>query len=68
MDIGEQMEVVVSMVAGKKPGAFITLIGVATVQITFKVNTFSTDNRLTFFEKKYGSETIIQFVNMIVND
>ena len=51
MDIGEQMEVVVSMVAGKKPGAFITLIGVATVQITFKVNNSSTYNRLTFFEK-----------------
>ena len=67
MDIGEQMEVVVSMVSGKKPGAFITLIGVATVQITFKVNTFSTYNRLTF-SKKYGSETIIQFFNMIVND
>ena len=40
MDVGEQMEVVVSMISGKKPGAFITLIGVATVHITFKVHTF----------------------------
>ena len=37
LDVGEQMEVVVSMVAGKKPGAYITIIGVATIQFTFKV-------------------------------
>ena len=37
LDVGEQMEVVVSMVAGKKPGAFVTIIGVATIQFTFKV-------------------------------
>ena len=37
LDVGEQMEVVVSMVAGKKPGAFITIIGIATIQFTFKV-------------------------------
>ena len=61
MDVGEQMEVVVSMVSGKKPGAFITLIGVATVHITFKVKLFYIENMfwpLTCF----GYLSIIQIV------
>ena len=36
MDVGDQTEFTVSTFSGKKPGAVVTLVGVTSMQITFK--------------------------------
>ena len=36
LDVGDQAEFQMSTFTGKKPGAWVTLVGVTTMQITFK--------------------------------